>query len=173
MSKAHLTSLRNLCEQGQLEELGIGAGLMMRDIEGVILGSRHEFDEVEEDDGSSLGSFSDPKDECSVVLDPMRQAVAITKLWERLASISPSQTVLVKKKSRLRYLDISRMRMDETWKISRSVLLGAESIPLETIIVNDSAFDFTDFKELAKTCSSVGWTARRIRKSRWIERTEK
>jgi hypothetical protein len=173
MSKAHLSSLRNLCEQGQLEELGIGAGLMMRDIEGVILGSRHEFDEVEEDDESSLGSFSDPKDECSAVLDPMRQAVAITKLRERLASISPSQTALIKKKSGLRYLDISRMRMDETSKILRSVLLGAESIPLETIIIDDSAFDLTDFKELMKTCASVGWTARGIRKSRWIQRTEK
>jgi len=47
MSKAHLPSLRNLCEQGQLEELGIGSGLTMRDIESVVLGSRHEFNEVE------------------------------------------------------------------------------------------------------------------------------
>ena len=105
------------------------------------------------------------------MLDPMKQAVAITKLRERLASISPSQTALVKKKSRLRYLDISRMRMEEIWKISRSVLLGAESIPLETIVINDSAFDLTDCKELTKTCASVGWTARGIGKSRWIERT--
>ena len=171
MSKAHLPSLKDLCEQGRLEELGIGAGLTMRDIEGVILGSRHEFEEVEGEDEVSLGSISDPKHGFSIVLDPMRQAVAITKLRERIASISPSQTALMEKKSRLRYLDISRMRMEEIWKISRSVLLGAESIPLETIVINDSAFDLTDCKELTKTCASVGWTARGIGKSRWIERT--
>jgi hypothetical protein len=173
MSNAHLPSLRNLCEHGRLEELGIGAGLTMRDIEGVVLGSRHEFDEVEENTEVPLGSIPDSKDESSVVLDPLRQAVAITKLRERLASISPSQAPSMRVKSRLRYLDISRMRMEETWKISSSVLLGAESIPLGMIIIDPSAFDSTDRKELTKTCASVGWTAKGIGKSRWIERSKK
>jgi hypothetical protein len=173
MSKAHLPTLRNLCEQGRLEELGIGAGLMMRDIEGLIFGSRHEFGEMEEEGEFSLGSISDPKDGFGVMLDPMRQAVAITKLRERLTSISPSKAASMAVKSRLRYLDISRMRMEETGKISSSVLLGVESTPLEKIIIDDSAFDFTDFRELMGTCASVGWTARGIGKSKWIERTEK
>jgi hypothetical protein len=173
MSKAHLPSPRNLCEQGQLEELVIGSGLTMRDIEGVVLGSRHEFDEAEGEDEVPLGSISDPKDEFSVVLDPVRQAIAITKLRGRLASISPSQTTLMRNKPRLQYLDISRMRAEETWKISRSILLGAKSIPLGKIIINESAFDLTDFKELTKTCASVGWTVKGIGQSRWIERTEK
>jgi hypothetical protein len=67
---------------------------------------------VEEDEESSIGSILNSKDEFSVLLDPVRRAVTITKLRERLASISATQIASMKVTSRLRYLDISRLRLE-------------------------------------------------------------
>ncbi|TGO54611.1 hypothetical protein BCON_0104g00070 [Botryotinia convoluta] len=136
-----------------VEELSIGTGLRMRDLESIFLDTEDNESRNEEEgtDSSEIDS------KYTTVLEPMERAIAITKLRRRISS-TPLPTFTGVKHS-LRYLDIRGMTLAEQSKIRSSILLGKQSVALNVIAVNDRLMDREG--TLKEICASVGWTVKR------------
>jgi hypothetical protein len=164
ISRSHLPYLRDACKQ--LEELSVGGELTVSDLEHVILGRGHTFDEMHG------GDFSPSTGKCETIMGPMEDAVALCRLKKRLNSVAPRSPRDRKlSRSRLRYLDLSSMTRVEQAKISKSVLLGAQSMPLE--IIELSGIYHEDLGTLKKVVGAVGWRCKWIGSRFWIERRGK
>ncbi|KAA8569974.1 hypothetical protein EYC84_002312 [Monilinia fructicola] len=116
MDSACVTQLKDLNQS--VEELSIGNGLRMHDLESMFLDSEENESLIEEEaiDSSEIDS------KYTTVLDTMERAIAICKLRRRL-STTPLPTFTDAKHS-LRYLDIRGMALAEQSKIRSSILLG-------------------------------------------------
>ncbi|KAM0155612.1 hypothetical protein ACHAPG_005824 [Botrytis cinerea] len=136
-----------------VEELSIGTGLRMRDLESIFLDTEDNDSRNEEEaiDSSEIDS------KYTTVLEPMERAIAITKLRRRISS-TPLPTFTGGGHS-LRYLDIRGMTLAEQSKIRSSILLGKQSVALNVIAVNDRLMDREG--TLKEICASVGWTVKR------------
>ncbi|KAF7956113.1 hypothetical protein EAE96_005033 [Botrytis aclada] len=151
MDSACVAQLRALNQT--VEELSIGTGLRMRDLESIFLDTEDNESRNEEEllDSSEIDS------KYTTVLEPMERAIAITKLRRRISS-TPLPTFTDVKHS-LRYLDIRGMTLAEQSKIRSSILLGKQSVALNVIAVNDRLMDREG--TLKEICASVGWTVKR------------
>lgn len=151
MDSACVTQLKDLNQS--VEELSIGNGLRMHDLESMFLDSEENESLIEEEaiDSSEIDS------KYTTVLDTMERAIAICKLRRRL-STTPLPTFTDAKHS-LRYLDIRGMALAEQSKIRSSILLGKQSVALDVIAVNDRLMDREG--TLKEICASVGWTVKR------------
>ncbi|KAF7887986.1 uncharacterized protein EAF01_011140 [Botrytis porri] len=151
MDSACVTQLKALNQT--VEELSIGTGLRMRDLESIFLETEdHESRNEEEGiDSSEIDS------KYTTVLEPMERAIAITKLRRRISN-TPLPLFNGVKHS-LRYLDIRGMTLAEQSKIRSSILLGKQSVALNVIAVNDRLMDREG--TLKEICASVGWTVKR------------
>ncbi|KAJ5037987.1 uncharacterized protein L3040_006862 [Drepanopeziza brunnea f. sp. 'multigermtubi'] len=95
MGRGNIPSLQAAC--GQLEELSLGPGLTMRDVEDVLLQPMYTFaDEhpaVATCASAAAATYS-PKEEMRAesILGPMRDAVALCQLRRRLHSVQESRT---------------------------------------------------------------------------------
>ncbi|CAD6446088.1 c20d0b28-dfd2-415c-8aca-a5a420d74d9d [Sclerotinia trifoliorum] len=151
MGSACVAQLKSLNQT--IEELSIGTGLRMRDLESIFLDDEDNDSRNQEDaiDSSEIDS------KYTTVLEPMERAIAITKLRRRI-SITPLPTFTGAKHS-LRYLDIRGMTLAEQSKIRSSILLGKQSMALDVIAVNDRLMDREG--TLKEICASVGWNLKR------------
>lgn len=170
VSASEVQNLMDRCEG--LEEIALGAGLTMRDVEGMILPAEVEF----EQDESSLAvgyegeQYFDHK--YHSVLEPMAKSVAICKLRRRLNSVvvkPKTMNTQERRKSSLRYLDIRNMAIEEQRKIRTSVLLAEHSSPLD--IIEISEYVHLQDELLEKVCEAVGWKVCNGGRSCWLERT--
>ncbi|KAB8298751.1 hypothetical protein EYC80_000926 [Monilinia laxa] len=153
MDSACVAQLKGLNQS--VEELSIGTGLRMRDLESMFLNSEENESRSEEEAIDIDPSEIDSK--YTIVLDTMERAIAICKLRRRL-STTPLPTFAGAKHS-LRYLDIRGMALAEQSKIRSSILLGKQSVALDVIAVNDRLMDREG--TLKEICASVGWTVKR------------
>ncbi|KAI9640020.1 hypothetical protein NHQ30_011582 [Ciborinia camelliae] len=138
-----------------VQELSIGTGLLMRDLESMFLNTDDNLNDSQNDEEAIESSEIDSK--YTTVLDTMERAIAICKLRRRI-SITPLPTFTGVKHS-LRYLDIRGMTLAEQSKIRSSILLGKHSAALNVIAVNDRLMDREG--TLKGICASVGWTVKR------------
>ena len=160
ISRSHLPYLRDACRQ--LEELSVGGELTVSDLEDVILGSGYTFEDMYGED------FSPSAGKYETVMGPMEDAVALCRLKKRLNSVTPrSQRNRKVPGSKLRYLDLSSLARLEQSKIARSVLLGAQSMPLG--IIELSGICHEDFGSLRRIGGAVGWRAKWVGSRFWIE----
>jgi hypothetical protein len=164
ISRSHLPYLRDACRQ--LEELSVGGELTVSDLEDVILGSGHAFDDMHGEDSPPLAG------KYGAIMGPMEDAVALCMLKKRLNSVTPqSQRDRTVSGSTLRYLDLSSMTRSEQAKIAKSVLQSAQSMPLE--IIELSGIYHEEIGTLKKIVGAVGWRCKWIGSRSWIERREK
>ena len=164
ISRSHLPYLRDACRQ--LEELSVGGELTVSDLEDVILGSGYTFEDMYGED------FSPSAGKYETVMGPMEDAVALCRLKKRLNSVTPrSQRNRKVPGSKLRYLDLSSLARLEQSKIAKSVLLGAQSMPLG--IIELSGIYHEDLGTLKKVVGAAGWRCKWIGSRFWIERRGK
>jgi hypothetical protein len=167
MTKNHVLPLQKLCRK--LEELNVGYGLTMGDVEAIILGPYFDFDPAPIH--RSVNGPGNSKDEPNyeLILGPMRDAIAVCKLRRRLASVFPIPSRTNMKRSRLRYLNLSSIDQEEQGLITNSVLLGEHSMPLKLIAVSNIISE--DCRVLQKLCGGSGWQHRWIDEMSWVERS--
>jgi len=163
MNQTHLPYLRKL--SGQLEELGVGRNLYLRDVEDIVLSHGYTFHA--EDHNIDAWRLLEGEPGCESILGPMKDAVAICKLRRRLHSVSSK---LCRRPARIgskiRYLDVSSIPPQEQGKIKESVLWAEESMPLKIIEISGATKD----SMLPRLCSAVGWRNRWIDGRVWVER---
>lgn len=136
-----------------IQELSIGTGLRMRDLESMFLNTE---DNDSENDAEAIDS-SEVDSKHDTVLDTMQRAIAICNLRRRLSN-TPLPNI-TNAKHALRYLDIRDMTLAEQSKIRSSILLGKQSMALDVIAVNDRLMDREG--TLKEICASVGWKVKR------------
>lgn len=160
MASKHIVELQML---SNLEDLKIGHGLCLSELEAMILGPRFDFDE------EPLSTMTQDNDryhsKYSVVLGPMSDAVQLCKLRRRLTSINRKAQIL--EFSKLQYLDLRSMSVSEKSKIGGSVLLSTDATNLEVIELGDYS---AEKDRLKKLCSAVGWRVKEIGARLWLER---
>ncbi|KAH6682999.1 hypothetical protein B0J14DRAFT_574837 [Halenospora varia] len=169
VTASEVQKLMDRCEG--LEELALGVGLTMRDVETMILPSGVEFEQDESplNIGYEGEQYFDNK--YHNVLEPMAKSVAICKLRRRLNSVvvkSKTGNEQESRRSRLRYLDVRNMVIEEQQKIRTSVLLAEQSSPLE--IIEISEYVHLQDELLEKVCGAVGWRVCHGGRSCWLER---
>jgi len=160
MTAVHVPLLRTLV--GRIEELTVGQGLRMQDLEAIFLPPQ------ETDVPDILPNEEEPVPTDSkhqTILDPMEEAVAICKLRCRINSIASSTTG---ETSRLRVLDLSGMSTAEQGKIRMSVLLGPQSGVLERIKISEKVLRRVGI--LGRVCRAVGWDVESTGRMCWIVR---
>lgn len=134
-----MSQLQTLCEQ--LEELKLGHRcrgterdpLKMSDIEDMVVGLRDTYRDMETLDSQGNGEMHEQS-----VADNHDYLSISNKSKSRLAIIStPVQEIGIQqaKPSILEVLDISYMQQSEKLKITNSVLLSEQSLPLHTIVL--------------------------------------
>jgi hypothetical protein len=166
MTSNHLPLLQRLSRN--LEELKIGNGLTMNDVEAMVLGPCFKFHPANTRRSVNAARVSKDAPGQELVLGPMRDAVAVCKLRRRLASVSPIAAKIHMKKSRLRYLNLGSMGEEEQGRITNSVLLGEQSKPLELIVV--SGIESEDYRVLGKLSEGCGWKDKWFNGMVWVER---
>jgi hypothetical protein len=166
MTSNHVPLLQKLSRN--LEELKIGNGLTMNDVEAMVLGPCFKFHPANTRLSASVARNSKDAPGQELVLGPMRRAVAICKLRRRLASVSPIAAKIHMEKSRLRYLNLGSMDEEEQGRITNSVLLGEQSKPLELIVV--SGIESEDHRALGKLSEACGWKDKWFNGMVWVER---
>lgn len=165
MTANHVPRLQKLCQH--LEELSVGHGLAMDNVEAAILSPCFDFDA--DDTYRSVDEESSKVVlEHEIILGAMRDAIALCRLRRRLASVSPIPLRTDPRRSRVQYLDLSSMDVEEQGRITNSVLLGERSIPLEVIAVSDIKQE--DYRVLGKLCGRLGWRDRWVNGMVWVER---
>jgi hypothetical protein len=166
MASSQVPQLQKLCRH--LEELSVGHGLTMDDVEAMLMRPRFDFDAAVP--RLSLDGVRIPKDESEyeLVLGPMRDAITLCKLRRRLASVSGIHCHSTAKMSRVRFLDISSLDAEEQGKMTNSVLLGEHSAPLKFIVASNISIE--DSHGLQKLCGSCGWRDRWCNGIFWVER---
>jgi hypothetical protein len=167
MTTNHALPLQKLCRS--LEELNVGYGLTMGDVEAVILGPYFDFDPAPIHRSVNGPENSKDAPQYELVLGPMRDAIAACKLRRRLASVFPISSRTNMKRSSLRYLNLSSMDEEEQGRITNSVLLGEHSMPLKLIAVSNIMNE--DCRVLQKLCEGSGWQDRWINGMSWVERS--
>lgn len=166
MTSNHVPLLQKLSRN--LEELKIGNGLTMNDVEATVLGPCFKFHPANTRRSVNVARNSKDAPGQELVLGPMRDAVAICKLRQRLASVSPIAAKIHMKKSRLRHLNLGSMDEEEQGRIANSVLLGEQSKPLELIVV--SGIKSEDYLVLGKVSEGCGWKDKWFNGMVWVER---
>jgi hypothetical protein len=166
MASNHVTLLQKLSRH--LEELKIGNGLTMNDVEAMVLGPCFKFHPANTRRSLNVARNSKDAPGQELVLGPMRDAVAVCKLRRRLASVSPIATKIYVEKSRLRYLNLGSMDEEEQGRITNSVLLGEQSKPLELIVV--SGIKSKDYLVLGKVSEGCGWKDKWFNGMVWVKK---
>jgi hypothetical protein len=166
MTADHVPQLQKLCRH--LEELSVGHGLTMDQVEASIMGPNFEFDHSIPH--RSLHDARTSKDALGheLTLGPMRDAIATCNLRRRLASVSPINRSTNTYRSRIRYLNLSSMDEEDQGRITNSVLLGKHSKPLELIVVPNVSTE--DYYVLQKLCGGCGWRDKWTNGMVWVER---
>jgi len=160
MTGAHVPLLRSLV--GRVEELTVGLGLRMSDLEAIFLPP------PENGVADVIPNEEEPVPTDSkhhAILDPMEEAVAVCKVRCRINSTASSST---SETSRLRVLDISGMSTAEQGKIGMSVLLGPQSGVLERIKLSEKVLRRVGI--LGRVCRAVGWDVESTGRMCWIVR---
>jgi hypothetical protein len=169
MNAKHMPHLQKLCRH--LEELSVGNGLSMQDVEAMILGPVFEF---EVDSTPRVGSEQEAlkiESEYELVLGPMRDAIAVCKLKRRLASVCAIAGCEGRSKSQVRYLDLSSVDEEEQGRTANSVLLGRQAMPLERIVVGGiSGIGREEYRGLKKISGGCGWRDKWVGGKVWVER---
>lgn len=153
MTSNHVPLLQKLSRN--LEELKIGNGLIMDDVEAIVLGPYFKFDPATTRRPINVARNSKDAPGQELILGPMRDAVAVCKLRRRLASVSPIAAKLHMERSRLRHLNLGSMDEEQQGRITNSVLLGEQAKPLELIVV--SGIKSEDYRVLGKVSEGCGW----------------
>jgi len=166
MTSNHVPLLQKLTRS--LEELKIGNGLIMNDVEAMVLGPCFKFHPANTRPSVNMARVSKDAPGQELVLGPMRDAVAVCKLRRRLASVSPIASKIHMEKSRLRYLNLGSMDEEEQGRITNSVLLAVQSKPLELIVV--SGIESEDYRVLGKLSDGCGWKDKWFNGMVWVER---
>lgn len=159
MSSSQIPDLRDLASC--LEELTLGPGISMSDIEDIVLDPGWDFSI---DD--SRPQLSNEKH--SPLMDATRHAVEVCNLRLRLSSVTWVGEGLKPSKSGLKYLGIQNIAVWEQTRIAGSVLLAKHAVGLEVIEVSPAVFVR---KEGIKTiCSAIGWRKKGVGRRAWIGR---
>ena len=166
MTSNHVPLLQKLSRN--LEELKVGNGLTMNDVEAMVLGPRFKFHPANTRRSVNVARNSKHAPGQELVLGPMRDAVAVCKLRRRLASVSLVAAKIYMEKSSLRYLNLGSMDVEEQGMITNSVLLGEQSKPLELIVV--SGIESEDYGVLGKLSEGCGWKDKWFNGMVWVER---
>jgi hypothetical protein len=164
MNRKHLPYLRKLSQQ--LEELGVGRDLYLRDIEHIFMSCRYTFNAEDRNGEAWRALEAEPRYES--ILGPAKDAVTICRLKHRLHSISPkSCTRCICSVPKIRYLDMSSMPPQEQEKLKQSVLWSGKSMPLAVI-------EFSGIKNKSNLspglCGAVGWQTGISGERYWVER---
>lgn len=165
MNRKHLPYLRKL--SSQLEELGVGRDLCLRDIEHVLMSSRYSFNAEDRHIKHWTLLEAEPKHES--IFGPAKDAVAVCRLKQRLQSISPRPfSGTLGATSTVRYLDISTIPPQEQEKMKQTVLWSKESMPLAVIEVSGvKKCPSASFLNISRT---FGWQAGYTDERCWLER---
>ncbi|KAL2072924.1 hypothetical protein VTL71DRAFT_10248 [Oculimacula yallundae] len=164
MGPSNIPFLQKMCPQ--LEELTVGRGLEMCDIEDMLLKPNYDFE-----DEYHPQPIQEPRKEeleHETVLEPMRNALALCRLRHRLDSVVLSKDRKQMRSSTLRYLNLSSLPAEEQGLIKQSVLLAEETGPLDVVEVADIPWE--DYQVLHRLCAAVGWREQWEGKRVWVER---
>lgn len=140
----------------------------MQDVETMLLKPTYYFDdEYRERDTSYELSKEERRHEA--VLAPMRNAIALCKLRQRLNSVvlSPHRPTSTRPLS-LRYLNIGCLSGDEQGLVKQSVLLGKDTASLRVVELDETEED--EGRVLGRICGAVGWKTSGEARRRWVER---
>ncbi|CZT12858.1 uncharacterized protein RAG0_16537 [Rhynchosporium agropyri] len=183
MGPSNIPHLQRLC-RAQLSELSVGRNLSLCDIEDMLLRPHYEFRDlmIQEEEGEEEEEEEEEEDEEAeatkegdaqeIMSEPMRNALALCRLRRRLDSVVSRRGVQRSRSrsrpgSRLRYLNLSSMMVEEQGLIAQSVILGRES---GVEVVDVSGFSWEDWGVLKRVCRAVGWRERWEGRRVWVER---
>ncbi|KAE8448868.1 hypothetical protein EG329_008870 [Mollisiaceae sp. DMI_Dod_QoI] len=162
MDISHLSRLQELSTQ--LEELGVGRNLSMRDVEHVLLGSRYDLNQISVKNATAKDKVTNPQ------LAAMENAVAAVQLRQRVRSLSLKRHhASLPPAPRIRHLALRSMYLDID-DLRSSFLLGLQSLPLRTIELPHMMI--ADHQELVQFCAAVGWKVKWVGSRIWLERKE-
>ncbi|KAE9376230.1 hypothetical protein N431DRAFT_210780 [Stipitochalara longipes BDJ] len=168
MMSGHVPQLQKLCHH--LEELSLGYGLTMDDVEDMLMRPYFVFSAAVPRLLSNRPRNLKDKPEHELVLGPMRDAIAVCKLRRRLASVSSTHCQNSTDRSRVKFLNVSSLNEEEQGRITNSVILGEHSMPLKRIAASNISTE--DSHVLQKLCGGCGWRDRWCNGMFWVEREQ-